>query len=114
MPLRWTIGYGALGVSILVPSLEATAAAQQREPSRATRVGATVSVAGCLLDERTYAEAHGLAKVPDSGALGPQLVLVPDTSAGRPSGDVPANLVYALTGLNEAKLRANVGTRVVL
>jgi len=114
MPLRWTIGYGALGVSILVLSLEATAAAQQREPSRATRVGATVSVAGCLLDERTYAEAHGLAKVPDSGALGPQLVLVPDTSAGRPSGDVPANLVYALTGLNEAKLRANVGTRMVL
>jgi hypothetical protein len=114
MPLRWTIGYGALGVAILVPSLVSPSTAQEREPSRAPRVGATVSVTGCLLDERTYAAARGLARVSDGRTLGPQLVLVLNTGAGQTSGDVPAHPVYALTGLNEAKLRAKVGTRVVL
>jgi hypothetical protein len=73
-----------------------------------------VSVTGCLLDERTYAAARGLAGVPDGRAFGPQLVLVPDNGAGRTAGNVPAQLVYALTGLNEAKLRSKVGTRVEL
>ena len=114
MPLRWTIGYRALGVAILGLSLESTSTAQGREPSRAEGVGATVSVTGCLVDERTYAAARGLARIPDGRAFGPQLVLVPDTGAGRTAGDVPAQLVYALTGLNEAKLRSKVGTRVEL
>lgn len=112
MPLRWTIGYGALGVAILGLGLESTSTAQ--EPSRAARVGATVSVTGCLLDERTYAAARGLARVPDGLTSGPQLVLVPDNGGGRTPDDVPAQLVYALTGLNEAKLSPKVGTRVEL
>jgi len=114
MLLRWTFGYGALGVAILALSLESTSTAQGREPARGENLGATVSVTGCLLDERTYAEAHGLARVPDGSTSGPQLVLVPDTGAGRTAGDVPPQLVYALSGLNEAKLRPNIGTRVEL
>jgi len=114
MPLPRTIGYGVLSVAMLTLGLESTSAAQRRQPAPAEAVGATVSVTGCLLDERTYAAARGLATVSSGGATGPQLVIVPDTSNGRTAGDVPAQSVYALTGVNEAGLRSKVGTRVEL
>lgn len=109
MRLRWKMGYGALSVAVLVLGLESRSAAQRQDDTRGAAVGATVSVTGCLLDERTYAAARGLAKV--GSGTGPQLVLVPD-AAGRPAGD--SRKAYALTGLKEAELASKVGTHVEL
>ena len=114
MSLRRAIGHGVLSVALLTLGLESTSAAQPREPSGNEAVGATVSVTGCLLDERTYAAARGLATVSSGSTTGAQLVLVGDSGNGRTPGDVPSRLVYALTGVNEAKLRSKVGTRVEL
>ena len=114
MSLRRAIGHGVLSVALLTLGLESTSAAQPREPSGNEAVGATVSVTGCLLDERTYAAARGLATISSGSATGAQLVLVGDSGNGRTPGDVPSRLVYALTGVNEAKLRSKVGTRVEL
>jgi len=102
--------YYALTVCVLATALlwrsERAVAAQ--DPA------ARVTVAGCLVEEREYAGARGLARTATSDQSTTQLVVIQDLpSNGVTAADGRAT-VYALTGPRENALAAGSHHRVVL
>jgi hypothetical protein len=106
---RRAIYYGVSGcvlASVLVWRSEWTVTAQD--------AAARVTVAGCLVDEREYAGARGLASGATSDRTTTQLVIIPDAAA---TASVPAGSqasAYALTGPRENGLAKGSHHRVVL
>jgi hypothetical protein len=83
-------------------------AASPQQPS----ASAGVTLLGCLVDEREFANAYGLAVPQRSAGVGRQLVIVVD--GGRGSSGTTSPSVYALTGPEENRLSSDVHRRVSL
>jgi hypothetical protein len=84
---------------LLLTAIVAVHASSPQQP----RPASSTTLVGCLVDEREYANAYGLAPGPRSSDATRQLVIVADGGAA-----------YALVGPEESKLSADVHRRVSL